>query len=58
LKEIYERKLALGVRMIETGASYGTEAAFEQGVRASGVAREDVYVISKVKHTPLSLKEN
>jgi hypothetical protein len=52
-KDFYSRALALGMRMIETGASYGTEAAVGQGVRASGVAREDLFIISKVKHQPL-----
>mmetsp|Transcript_34008 Transcript_34008/g.109876 ORF Transcript_34008/g.109876 Transcript_34008/m.109876 type:complete len:376 (+) Transcript_34008:488-1615(+) len=33
--------------MIETGANYGTEVAVGEGVRASGVAREDLFVISK-----------
>jgi len=50
--DYYSRALAQGVRMIETGANYGTEVAVGEGVRASGVAREDLFVISKVRRYP------
>eukprot|EP00967_Tisochrysis_lutea_P053896 scaffold67185_cov30-Tisochrysis_lutea.AAC.3 len=48
---LYSRALRGGVRMIETGANYGTEVAVGEGIRDSGVARNEIFVISKVSKT-------
>lgn len=40
--------LEAGYRLIDTAASYMNEAAVGRGLRASGVAREDVFVTSKL----------
>ena len=37
-----------GYRMIDTAQAYGNEAGVGEGVRACGVAREDLFVASKV----------
>lgn len=37
-----------GYRLIDTAASYMNEAAVGQGLRDSGVAREDLFVTSKL----------
>ena len=48
--------LRTGFRLIDTARCYGTEAAVQQGLEAAGVARSDVFVISKawpgVDHPP------
>ena len=45
--------LEVGYRLIDTAASYMNEAAVGQGLQASGVAREQIFVTSKlwVQHT-------
>lgn len=43
--------LSLGYRHIDTAASYGNEAEVGQAISQSGVAREDVFVCSKLKTT-------
>lgn len=40
--------LALGYRHIDTAQAYGNEHGVGEGVRASGLAREDVFVTTKV----------
>jgi diketogulonate reductase-like aldo/keto reductase len=40
--------LALGYRHIDTAAMYGNEREVGEGLRASGVARDDVFVTTKV----------
>ena len=40
--------LELGYRAIDTAAAYGNEAGVGEGVRASGVAREAVFVTTKL----------
>jgi 2,5-diketo-D-gluconate reductase A len=48
--------LRTGFRLIDTARCYGTEAGVLRGVEASGIARHDVFVISKawpgVDHPP------
>lgn len=48
--------LRTGFRLIDTARCYGTEAGVLQGLEVSGVARREVFVISKawpgVDHTP------
>lgn len=38
----------LGYRGIDTAQAYGNEAKVGEGMRASGVAREDLFVVSKI----------
>ncbi|MDO4281802.1 MAG: aldo/keto reductase [Peptococcaceae bacterium] len=40
--------LRIGYRMIDTAACYGNERAVGEAIRKSGVAREDVFISSKV----------
>lgn len=40
--------LALGYRHIDTAQAYGNERGVGEGVRASGLAREDVFITTKV----------
>lgn len=41
--------LTSGYRLIDTAAAYGNEDAVGRGVRASGLAREDVFVTTKLQ---------
>jgi diketogulonate reductase-like aldo/keto reductase len=41
--------LEAGYRHIDTAASYENEAAVGQGIRASGVARDDIFLTTKVR---------
>lgn len=38
----------LGYRHIDTAQAYGNERGVGEGVRTCGVAREDLFVVSKV----------
>ena len=40
--------LRLGYRLIDTAASYGNEEAVGRGIRRSGVARDEIFVTSKL----------
>ena len=40
--------IALGYRHIDTAQAYGNEEGVGRGVRASGIAREELFVVSKV----------
>ncbi len=40
--------LKLGYRLIDTAAAYGNEREVGEGIRNSGVAREDVFVTTKL----------
>ncbi len=40
--------LELGLRHIDTAQMYGNEAAVGRAIRASGIARDDVFVVTKV----------
>jgi len=42
-----------GYRLIDTAALYGNEADVGEAVRASGIARKDVFVTTKLWHTDL-----
>ena len=46
--EIVAAALQAGYRHLDTAAVYGNEAGVGQGLAASGVAREDVFVTTKV----------
>jgi diketogulonate reductase-like aldo/keto reductase len=46
--EIVERALRLGYRHIDTAEMYGNEEEIGEGLRASGVPRDDVFITTKV----------
>jgi 2,5-diketo-D-gluconate reductase B len=48
--EIVATALKLGYRHIDTAWKYGTERGVGEGIRASGVARGDIFLTTKVSH--------
>lgn len=44
-----DKALALGYRMIDTSGDYGTQPGINEGLKRSGVARDDIYVVTKVE---------
>ena len=46
--EIVSKALALGYRHVDTAQLYGNEREVGEGIRASGVKREDVFLTTKV----------
>ncbi|GAA0403354.1 aldo/keto reductase [Micromonospora gifhornensis] len=48
--EAVRRALDIGYRHIDTAQGYGNEAEVGQGVRAAGLAREEVYLTSKLNN--------
>lgn len=42
--------IAAGYRLIDTAAAYGNERSIGQGIRISGVAREEIFVTSKLRN--------
>src|SRR5258708_11245480 len=46
--ELVEAALHLGYRHLDTAQNYGNEREVGEGVRASGVPREDVFITTKV----------
>jgi diketogulonate reductase-like aldo/keto reductase len=48
-----EAALKVGYRHIDTGRKYGTEGAVGEAMRASGLKRDDVFVVTKVSHENL-----
>jgi len=51
--KVVEQGLAQGYRHIDTAAMYHNEAGVGAGIAASGLAREDVFVATKVWHDQL-----
>ncbi|MEF2070050.1 aldo/keto reductase [Consotaella aegiceratis] len=49
-----QRALELGYRHIDTAQSYGTEASVREAIRRSGLAREAVFVTTKVADVNLA----
>ncbi|WCI08801.1 aldo/keto reductase [Arthrobacter sp. OVS8] len=43
-----EAALAAGYRHLDTAASYGNEEAVGAGIKASGIAREELFVTTKL----------
>jgi diketogulonate reductase-like aldo/keto reductase len=41
--------LKLGYRMIDTSSDYGTQPGVGEGIKKSGIRREDIYVVTKVE---------
>jgi 2,5-diketo-D-gluconate reductase B len=48
--QIVATALALGYRHIDTAWKYGSERAVGEGMRASGVPRDDIFLTTKVSH--------
>src|SRR5918993_731241 len=48
-----EHALGIGYRHLDTAAMYGNEEAVGEGLRASGVPRDEVFVTTKVWYTDL-----
>ncbi len=48
--EIVAEALKMGYRHIDTAEMYGNEAGVGEGVRAAGLARDDVYITSKLNN--------
>ena len=46
-----------GYRLFDTAAIYGNEEAIAQGIEASGIAREQLYITTKLWRAHLSYKE-
>ena len=44
--------LKAGYRHIDTARKYGSERAVGEGIRASGVKRDDIFLTTKVSHEP------
>ncbi|KAF2167587.1 hypothetical protein M409DRAFT_66085 [Zasmidium cellare ATCC 36951] len=54
-----ETALRLGYRHVDTASMYGTEQAVGTGIRASGVPREDIFLVTKLwsnKHDPADVE--
>jgi diketogulonate reductase-like aldo/keto reductase len=51
---IVEQALRLGYRHIDAALIYGNEKEVGEGLHASGVKREDIFVTTKVPHTELT----
>src|ERR1700733_1922906 len=45
--------LKAGYRHIDTARKYGTERVVGEGIRASGIAREEIFLCTKVSHENL-----
>jgi diketogulonate reductase-like aldo/keto reductase len=52
-----EQALALGYRHVDTASMYGNEAAVGEGLRASGVPRDEVFVTTKVWQSDLRARD-
>ena len=48
--EIVATALEAGYRHIDTAQKYGTERGVGEGIRASGVPRRDIFLVTKVSH--------
>lgn len=49
--------LQAGVRLIDTAANYQNEAAVGSGIQESGVAREDLFIVTKVRNSNQGYEE-
>jgi diketogulonate reductase-like aldo/keto reductase len=52
-----DEAIRLGYRHIDTAAMYGNEAAVGEGLRASGVKRDDVFITTKVWQSDLRARD-
>ncbi len=46
--------LGMGYRHIDTAAFYGNEAEVGEGIRKSGVSRDEIFLTTKVRHSDLA----
>src|ERR1700687_316238 len=51
--EIVATALRLGYRHIDTAWKYGSERGVGEGIRASGVPRAEIFLVTKVSHENL-----
>src|SRR5437763_17166767 len=51
---ITEQALKLGYRHLDCALIYGNEREIGEGLHASGIRREDVFITTKVPHTALA----
>jgi diketogulonate reductase-like aldo/keto reductase len=49
--------LHAGYRHIDTARKYGSERAVGEGIRASGVPRQDIFLVTKVSHENLGVDD-
>jgi 2,5-diketo-D-gluconate reductase A len=49
--ETVRTALELGYRLIDTSGDYGTQPAIGEGMRESGLARDEVFIVTKVEET-------
>src|ERR1700724_2281590 len=54
---VVEQALRLGYRDIDTAEMYGNEREVGEGLRASGIKRDDVFITTKVWQDPLAPAE-
>ena len=52
--EAVSAALKMGYRHIDTAVFYGNEAEVGEGIRKSGVARDEIFLTTKVRHTDLA----
>ncbi len=48
--EVVATALKLGYRLLDTAWKYGTEKDVGEGIKASGVPRQDIFLVTKVSH--------
>src|SRR5918993_527147 len=48
--DVVAKALELGYRHIDTAWKYGSEKGVGKGIRASGVPREEIFLVTKVSH--------
>ncbi len=48
--DVVAKALELGYRHIDTAWKYGSEKGVGKGIKASGVPREDIFLVTKVSH--------
>ena len=51
-RDVVKKALEVGFRHIDTATAYGNEASVGEGIRLSGVKREDVFIANVLKCRP------
>lgn len=49
--ETIAKALEIGYKMIDTSSDYGTQPGIGEGIKKSGIKREDIYIVTKVEET-------
>ena len=57
MKEVYVDAIETGYRLIDTAASYENEEAVGKAIKRSGVAREDLFITTKLWIQSMVMKE-